>query len=66
MSELTASQDEAAQDAGPDKVRLGGMALPNGVLVHGPTSWACAIRTKDGGIDVASGRKRPILKLELG
>jgi uncharacterized protein YqhQ len=43
---------------GTAKVRLGGMALPNGVLVHGPTSWACAIRTRDGGIDVASGRKR--------
>ena len=27
-----------------EKIRLGGMALPNGVLVHGPTSWACAIR----------------------
>ena len=24
------------------------MALPNGVLVHGPTSWACAIRHADG------------------
>ena len=23
-------------------VRLGGMALANGVLVHGPTAWACA------------------------
>jgi len=25
-----------------DKIRLGGMALVNGVLVHGPSSWACA------------------------
>ena len=41
-----------------DKVRLGGMALSNGVLVHGPTSWACAIRTRAGEIEVASGRKR--------
>ena len=40
------------------KVRLGGMALSNGVLVHGPTSWACAIRTDDGEIKVASARKR--------
>jgi uncharacterized protein YqhQ len=40
------------------KVRLGGMALANGVLVHGPTSWACAIRTADGEIRVASARKR--------
>jgi len=40
------------------KVRLGGMALPNGVLVHGPTSWACAIRRGDGTIEVVSQRKR--------
>ncbi|HUH15542.1 MAG TPA: DUF1385 domain-containing protein [Gaiellaceae bacterium] len=40
------------------KVRLGGMALSNGVLVHGPTAWACAIRTPAGGIEVASARKR--------
>ena len=40
------------------KVRLGGMALENGVLVHGPTSWACAVRTRAGDVKVASGRKR--------
>jgi uncharacterized protein YqhQ len=34
------------------------MALPNGVLVHGPTAWACAIRTEDGEIKVAAERKR--------
>jgi uncharacterized protein YqhQ len=34
------------------------MALPNGVLVHGPTAWACAIRTADGRIKVASAHKR--------
>jgi uncharacterized protein YqhQ len=33
------------------------MALQNGVLVHGPTSWACAVRDDDGAIQVASGRK---------
>src|SRR5580692_10727844 len=43
-----------------DKLRLGGMALPNGVLVHGPTSWACAIRTESGEIKIASRRKRLI------
>ena len=42
----------------PDKIRLGGMALTNGVLVHGPTAWACAIRTDGGEIEVAAGRKR--------
>ncbi|HZS31064.1 MAG TPA: DUF1385 domain-containing protein [Gaiellaceae bacterium] len=41
-----------------EKVRLGGMALPNGVLVHGPHAWACAIRRDDGRIEVASARKR--------
>src|SRR3954471_12305487 len=40
------------------KLRLGGMALPNGVLVHGPTAWACAIRHPDGRLEVASARKR--------
>jgi len=34
------------------------MALANGVLVHGPTAWACAIRTDDGRIKVAAERKR--------
>ena len=41
-----------------EKIRLGGMALANGVLVHGPTSWACAIRHPDGRLEVASARKR--------
>jgi uncharacterized protein YqhQ len=40
-----------------DKVRLGGMALSNGVLVHGPTAWGCAVRTRSGELEVASARK---------
>jgi len=40
-----------------EKIRLGGMALANGVLVHGPHAWACAIRHEDGTIEVASARK---------
>src|SRR5215218_5113881 len=43
-----------------DKLRLGGMALRNGVLVHGPTTWACAIRLPDGSLKVAAERKRVI------
>ena len=43
---------------GEDKIRLGGMALANGVLVHGPKSWACAIRTDDGELKVVARRKR--------
>ncbi len=41
-----------------EKVRLGGMALANGVLVHGPTAWACAVRTDDGELRVAARQKR--------
>ena len=40
------------------KVRLGGMALANGVLVHGPNAWACAIRNSRGEVEVVSGKKR--------
>ena len=40
-----------------DTVRLGGMALQNGVLVHGPTSWGCAVRGDDGALHIAAGRK---------
>ena len=40
-----------------DKLRLGGMALRNGLLVHGPTHWAAAVRTDAGELRVASGRK---------
>ncbi len=43
--------------AGGEKLRLGGMALRNGLLVHGPSHWAAAVRRGDGSIAVASGRK---------
>jgi uncharacterized protein YqhQ len=33
------------------------MALRNGLLVHGPTHWAAAVRTRGGEIKVASGPK---------
>ena len=33
------------------------MALRNGLLVHGPTHWAVAVRNKAGEIEVASGAK---------
>jgi uncharacterized protein YqhQ len=41
-----------------EKVRLGGMALPNGVLVHGPSAWGCAIRHPDGRLESAAAYKR--------
>ncbi|MGN6378809.1 MAG: DUF1385 domain-containing protein [Gaiellales bacterium] len=40
-----------------ERVRLGGMALRNGILVHSMEHWAAAVRTPDGRIEVASGRK---------
>jgi uncharacterized protein YqhQ len=45
----------AAKD--PQKLRLGGMALRNGLLIHGPTHWAAAVRDRGGQIQVASERK---------
>ena len=41
-----------------EKVRLGGMALANGVLVHGPNAWACAVRRPDGTLRVEAQVKR--------
>ena len=40
-----------------NSVRLGGMALANGVLVHGPSAWACAVRGADGRLEVVARRK---------
>jgi uncharacterized protein YqhQ len=45
----------ASNDA--ERLRLGGMALRNGLLIHGPTHWAAAVRDGDGQIQVASERK---------
>jgi len=47
-----------------EKLRLGGMALRNGLLVHGPTQWAAAVRRRDGTIATASGRKPRVHALE--
>jgi uncharacterized protein YqhQ len=41
-----------------EKLRLGGMALANGVLVHGPSAWACAVRLPDGSLRVEAAPKR--------
>jgi uncharacterized protein YqhQ len=65
------SPPEASQNgdgAGPRDegyvLRLGGMALRNGLLIHGPTSWAAAARDEHGEIQVASARK-PALAPDL-
>jgi uncharacterized protein YqhQ len=41
-----------------ERIRLGGMALDNGVLVHGPAAFACAVRLPDGELKVVAARKR--------
>ena len=38
---------EPRRGGGP-VLRLGGMALRNGLLIHGPTHWAAAVRDRDG------------------
>jgi uncharacterized protein YqhQ len=43
-----------------EKLRLGGMALRNGLLIHGPTHWAVAVRDAEGKIQVASEPKPEI------
>lgn len=51
---------------GDQNVRLGGMALRNGLLIHGPTHWAVAARTRDGRIETASGPKPSLARGRLG
>jgi uncharacterized protein YqhQ len=50
---------DAPGNGGPPEppLRLGGMALRNGLLIHGPTAWAAAARAPDGTIEVSSGPK---------
>ncbi|HEY0277850.1 MAG TPA: hypothetical protein VGC32_06240 [Solirubrobacterales bacterium] len=51
---MAAGDTEASPKPKAKKLRLGGMALRNGLLVHGPTHWAAAVRRPDGSIEVAS------------
>ena len=52
--------------AGGEPLRLGGMALRNGLLIHGPRAWAAAARTRDGRIEVSSGAKPVFSRGRLG
>jgi uncharacterized protein YqhQ len=49
-----------------EPLRLGGMALRNGLLIHGPRAWAAAARSRDGRIEVASGPKPVFSRGRLG
>jgi uncharacterized protein YqhQ len=66
-SDRPSAMDDRRRAAGDrdDKLRLGGMALRNGLLVHGPDHWAAAVRADDGSIAVASGPK-PRMRGGLG
>jgi uncharacterized protein YqhQ len=64
VSSENGNRVNGAGESGPAPMRLGGMALRNGLLIHGPTSWAVAARDGDGVIQVASGPK-PALAPEL-
>ena len=46
-----------SRSAAAAPVRLGGMALRNGILVHSLDHWAAAVRAPSGEIRLASGRK---------
>jgi uncharacterized protein YqhQ len=48
------------------QLRLGGMALRNGLLIHGPRAWAAAARRPDGSIEVAAGPKPSFAQGRLG
>ncbi len=62
MADPTTPDPSASEE--PAKLRLGGMALRNGLLVHGPTHWAAAVRRRDGTIATASGRKPRVKGVE--
>ena len=53
MSETNGNRASAPAEEERCVLRLGGMALRNGLLIHGPTSWAAAARDQDGEIQVA-------------
>lgn len=55
MGAVTAYSGVMADET--EKLRLGGMALRNGLLIHGPTHWAAAVRRPDGSLEVASEAK---------
>ena len=63
MSTNGSTPDEETEQ--PERMRLGGMALRNGLLIHGPKTWAVAARNRDGEIEVASGPKPSLARGKL-
>jgi uncharacterized protein YqhQ len=66
MSQENGARANGSGPARESRLRLGGMALRNGLLIHGPTSWAVAARAPGGGIEVASGRKPTLVRGRVG
>lgn len=62
----TPSSNGAGPEDAPEGLRLGGMALRNGLLIHGPSAWAIAARAPGGEVEVASGRKPVLARGWLG
>lgn len=56
MSDEAGSGRSEPRTTNGDRLRMGGMALENGLLVYGPQHWAAAVRDKRGEIVVKSGR----------
>ncbi len=63
--ETSAAAEPAEEEGKAAPLRLGGMALRNGLLVHGPTHWSLAVRNSAGAIEVASGRKPELARGRL-
>ncbi len=57
MTSEQAGEHPGEETRGGDaRLRLGGMALANGLLVQGPTHWAASVRKSSGEIVTRSGR----------
>jgi len=51
------AKDSALDPAFDPALRMGGIALNNGLILVSPNNWAAAVRENDGSISVASGKK---------
>lgn len=56
MSNISSKKEVLKPDT-TDRIRIGGMALENGVLLQSNKYWSMAVRTPEGDIRIASGDK---------
>lgn len=57
---MLTDMSESTSSTNSERIQLAGMALANGVLLVGPTSWAAVARGRDGEM-VTTARRRPDL-----